>query len=508
MKSVMQSPVVVIGSGLAGLMTALQLAPLPVLLLTQGRLGLETSSIYAQGGIAAASDEEKDSSAHIKDTLKAGAGLCDPKTVETLLNEGKQAIAVLEKYGVVFDHDRSGKPKLGLEGAHSHRRIFHIHGDATGRGIIEALTKAVLQTASITVVENAVAVRLLKNQDKIEGVIAKIEGQFRSIGTSTIILATGGIGGLFEESTNPLQNYGQGLILAAEVGAVLADLEFIQFHPTALDVPVFPKILISEAVRGDGAVLINSDHQRFLADIEGQELAPRDVVARAIYHQISQGKKVYLDARKALGERFKTRFPTINRLCRQVGIDPLHDLIPVTPVEHFHMGGVVTNLDGETTVKGLWAVGEVASTGLHGANRLASNSLLEATVMAMRAAKAILCHDSAVHDGKNAVCETDLVISDNLSVVKKIMQKDLNIIRNQDSLRSAIQQLLVLVDEHKKDFRYVLNAERIALMIAVSAFLRKESRGAHYRQDYPLTLPKACRSFLNFNQAYQYAKKL
>ncbi|MUG08545.1 L-aspartate oxidase [Commensalibacter melissae] len=506
MKNIMQSPVVVIGSGLAGLMTALQLAPLPVLLLTQGKIGQETSSIYAQGGIAAASHEEKDSSAHIEDTLRAGAGLCDQKAVATILDDGRKAIEVLEKYGVIFDHDRHGRPRLGLEGAHSHRRIFHIDGDASGRGIIKVLTEAVLRTPSITVMENTIAVRLLKDKNKIRGVITQIEGQFRSIVTSTIVLATGGIGGLFEESTNPLQNYGQGLILAADIGAVLADLEFIQFHPTALDANIFPKTLISEAVRGEGAVLVNSDNQRFLANTEGQELASRDVVARAIYHQTIQGKKVYLDARKALGKDFETRFPTIAQLCRQVGIDPSMDLIPVKPVEHFHMGGIMTNLNGETTVKGLWAVGEVASTGLHGANRLASNSLLEATVMAMRAAKAILDSYPSIQSNDNEIDETGIVISDRLPFVKKIMQKDLNIIRDEDTLRSAIRQFLTLVNEH--DDKYVLNPEQIALMIAVSAFLRKESRGAHYRQDYPVTLEKANRSFISFDQAYQYAKTL
>lgn len=506
MNDVLQAPVVVIGSGLAGLMTALQLAPLPVLLLTQGRLGQETSSIHAQGGIAAASDEEKDSSAHIEDTVAAGCNLCDFNVVQTILNQGKEAIATLEKYGVVFDRDSYGHPRLGLEGAHSHRRIFHIQGDATGKNIIEILSRAVLKTPSIQVIESASAVRLLKKQDRIVGLIAQIEGQFKQIVSSNIVLATGGIGGLFEESTNPLSNFGQGLILAAEVDAVLADLEFIQFHPTALDAPIFPRLLISEAVRGEGAILVNHHHQRFLADIEGEELAPRDIVARAIYHQITQGEQVYLDVRKALGERFAARFPTINYLCQRAGINPATDMIPVKPVEHFHMGGIMTSLDGETTVTGLWAVGEVASTGLHGANRLASNSLLEATVMAIRTAKAI-------RQGKFALIKCDdyeevPVFSDTLSFVKKIMQRDLNIIRDEKSLISVIHHLLPLIDLDRQEVSRVLNPARIALMIAVSALLRKESRGAHYRQDFPKTLVKANRSFLNFNQAYQYAKKL
>ncbi len=506
MNTIIQSPVVVIGSGLAGLVTALQLAPLPVLLLTQEKLGGETSTYYAQGGIAAASYEEKDSSDHIKDTLIAGAGLCDQQAVITILNEGRQAITTLEKYNVEFDHDFNGKPKLGLEGAHSHRRIFHIHGDATGRGMIEALTHVVLKTPSITIIENAIAVRLLKKKNKVQGLIAQIDGQFKLIAALNIVLATGGIGGLFEESTNPLKNFGQGLILAAEIGAELADLEFIQFHPTTLDIPVFPRILISEAVRGEGAILVNSDNQRFLADTKGQELAPRDVVARAIYNQLFQEKKVYLDARSSLGEGFASRFPTINQLCKNVGINPAIDLIPVKPVEHFHMGGIRTNIDGETSVSGLWAVGEVASTGLHGANRLASNSLLEATVMAMRAAKAILQKKS------DQICLEDVpiphfVITDTLLDVKDIMQHHLNIIRDEKSLKSAIRQLVYLIKKADQNYS-VLHSEHIALMIAVSALLRKESRGAHYRQDFPQTLPETNRSFLHFDQAYQYAKKI
>lgn len=508
MSKILHTPVIIIGSGLAGMMTALQLAPLPVIMLTQGELGQETSSIYAQGGIAAASYEEKDSSAHCIDTLKAGCGLCDTNAVQTILNEGKDAITALEKYGVVFDHDEHGYPRLGLEGAHSHRRIYHIRGDATGKGIIETLSQVVKRTPSIQIIENAIAVRLIKKQQCITGLIAKINGQFKPIMSPNVVLATGGIGGLFEESTNPLGNYGQGLILSAEAGAVLADLEFIQFHPTALDSPIFPKVLISEAVRGEGAVLVNRQRQRFLADIEGQELAPRDVVARAIYRQLQQGEKIYLDAHKALGEHFATRFPTINHLCLQAGIDPKKDLIPVKPVEHFHMGGVMTDLEGRTSVKGLWAVGEVASTGLQGANRLASNSLLEATVMAMRAAKAMTQNvQSNFYEDDYNKDESFFTLSDQLPMVKKIMQANLNIIRDELTLKLAVKDLLICYEKDQSENK-ILSPARIALMIAVSALLRKESRGAHYRQDYPKTMVKPYRSFLNFEQAHHYAKQL
>jgi L-aspartate oxidase len=371
---------VIIGGGLAGLMTTLALAPQPVLLLTGPPLGLESSSVLAQGGIAASIGADDDASLHLADTLAAGDGLCDETIAASILAAASAAIEQLVRLGVMFDRDSSNMIALGLEAAHSRHRIVHAGGDATGRAVIRALVRRVRETPSITVIEGITAQRLIVEDNAVLGLLGHTARGPVLFATDRVVIATGGIGGLFSHGTNPAGSFGQGLALAARAGAIMADLEFVQFHPTALDSESFPLKLISEAVRGEGAILIDESSDRFMADEPGAELAPRDVVTRRVWRHMAAGHRIFLDARNAKGLDFARRFPTITAHCRKAGIDPVTQPIPVRPAAHYHMGGIAVDKNGRTSIDGLWACGEAACTGLHGANRLASNSLLEAAV--------------------------------------------------------------------------------------------------------------------------------
>jgi L-aspartate oxidase len=298
--------------------------------------------------------------------------------VERIAGAAHDAIVALACYGVVFDRDADGSLNVGLEAAHSRRRILHARGDATGREIMRALIAAIRRTTTIMVLEEVEATRLLVQDGCIAGVLAVGPAGPLLLPTARVILATGGVGGLYRETSNPLAAIGQGLALAAGAGAVLADMEFVQFHPTALDVGLDPMPLISEAVRGEGAVLIDEAGERVMADCSRADLEPRDVVARAVWWHLAEGHRVFVDARSALGARFGERFPSIAARCRAAGLNPAVEPIPVRPAAHYHMGGIAVDEAGRSSIDGLWACGEAAATGLHGANRLASNSLLEA----------------------------------------------------------------------------------------------------------------------------------
>ncbi|QFI70809.1 L-aspartate oxidase (plasmid) [Sinorhizobium alkalisoli] len=419
--------VVIVGSGLAGLAAALTLAPEPVVLVTRAGLGAESSSGWAQGGIAAGIGEGDSTALHVADTLAAGDGLCDPDAVAAILGDAKTAIAALERFGVRFDRGPDGAFAFGLEAAHSRRRILHVEGDGSGAAIMRALVERVRKTPSIEVLERLEARRLLVSNNRLRGLACAGPAGTLILPTNRVILATGGLGGLYAATTNPSGNHGQGIMLAARAGAILSDMEFVQFHPTALDSPRRPLALVSEAVRGEGAILLNERRERFLSATPGAELAPRDVVARAIGAEIARGGRVFVDARKALGERFAARFPLIAALCQEAGIDPAHDLIPVRPAVHYHMGGVATDLKGRSSVEGLWVAGEAACTGLHGANRLASNSLLEATVMGMRAANDI----AGISAGPIATASVhNMPPEAELSAVREIATRDLSVVRD------------------------------------------------------------------------------
>ncbi|AGS24568.1 L-aspartate oxidase [Rhizobium etli] len=470
--------VAIVGSGIAGLMTALTLAPQPVVLISRACLGAESSSAWAQGGIAASLGLDDSIDLHVADTLAAGDGLCDTEAVTSILSEARTAIAVLERFGVHFDRKSDGALALGLEAAHCRRRIAHVEGDGSGAAIVRALVIAARRSASITMVEGAEVRRLLLTDGRLSGLLVENGGKAAILQTSQVVLATGGIGGLYDASTNPNGNFGQGIMLAARAGADLADMEFVQFHPTALASQRRPLALVSEAVRGEGAVLVNERGERFLAGEPGAELAPRDKVARAIGAELARGGRVFLDARSALGQAFGKRFPGIARLCNEAGIDPTRERIPVRPAAHYHMGGVATNLHGRSSVDGLWVVGEAASSGLHGANRLASNSLLEAAVMGMRAARDIAGLQAPV---RLSIPKVDLPAPAGLMKVRPIVSRHLGVLRNAGGLESAILNLLPHID---KDVG-AADAALVALAIAVFASHREESRGAHARSDFP-----------------------
>jgi L-aspartate oxidase len=484
--------VAIVGSGLAGLVTALTLAPQPVVLLTRAGLGAETSSAWAQGGIAASVGEDDSADLHLADTLAAGDGLCDATAVGLILKDAPAAIAMLETSGVRFARALDGSLLLGLEAAHNRRRIVHVEGDGSGAAIVRALVEAVLNTPSITVLEGVEVRRLLISDGKLSDLLCAKGDTALILPTSRVVLATGGLGGLYDATTNPTGNYGQGIMLAARAGAELADMEFVQFHPTALDFARHPLALVSEAVRGEGAILVNERGERFLSGQPGAELAPRDIVARAISAEIARGGRVFLDARDVLGQGFARKFPSIAGLCREAGVDPGSERIPVRPAVHYHMGGVATDLVGRSSIEGLWVVGEAASTGLHGANRLASNSLLEAAVMGMRAARDIAGISAAP---PRALTSAGLPPPADLSAIRPIVSRHLGVLRNAGAIHGAIAGLLPHVERGGASADPAI----VALSIAVFAALRRESRGAHARTDFPLRLAYAerCRMTLD-----------
>ncbi|MBV8201443.1 MAG: L-aspartate oxidase [Acidobacteria bacterium] len=469
---------VIIGAGLAGLMTALRLAPEPVVVLSKAPLGMEASSAWAQGGIAAALGRDDDPALHLADTLATGTGLSDPEITGRIVRAAPAAIEDLARLGARFDRTADGTLRLGREAAHQRRRIIHAAGDGTGREVLRAVVAAVRTMASVMVLEGVEARRLLIEDGTVAGVPAESRGAPMLLPTSRVVIATGGIGGLFLHTTNPAGSFGQGLALAARAGAALRDLEFVQFHPTALDSGGYPLGLISEAVRGDGAVLIDEIGRRFMEEVPGAELAPRDAVARAVWRQLSQGHRVFLDARAALGQRFAERFPGIAALCLVAGIDPAVQPIPVRPAAHYHMGGIAVDAAGRSTVEGLWACGEAACTGMHGANRLASNSLLEAVVCAGWVADSVAGTSARRIRRPHAAPLPPHAAPD---AVRPILSRAAGVLRNGAALAEATAELLSLAISGGP----AAEPAAIGLMIAIAALRRCESRGAQYRTDFP-----------------------
>jgi L-aspartate oxidase len=481
-----QPPVVIVGAGLAGLSAALALAPLPVLLISAAPIGEQASSGWAQGGIAAAIGADDSPALHAADTRAAGDGLCDPAVVARIIAAGPRLIAALRQSGVRFDAD------LGLEAAHGRRRIVHA-ADGTGREVMRALAERVRGTPSITLLHGQVR-RLVVRDGTVTGVTLAT-GQ--SIAASQVVLATGGLGGLYAHTTNPRASWGQGLLLAAQAGAVLTDLEFVQFHPTALDTGRDPMPLISEAVRGEGATLIDETGARFTA-----ELAPRDVVSRAVSAHLSAGHRVFLDA-TAMGTAFARHFPGITQACAESGLDPATQPIPVRPAAHYHMGGIATCADGATSVPGLYACGECSGTGLHGANRLASNSLLEAAICGAAVAEAIKSSPVAL-PARGVMRDQAASPPDRVAPVRPIMTAALGVLRHRAGMERAIGELLRLVDERGPSS----GPATVGLLVALSALRREESRGAHCRTDYPDHAATARRSRITLTEAIAAARDL
>ncbi|RXF75145.1 L-aspartate oxidase [Hansschlegelia zhihuaiae] len=483
--------VVIVGGGLAGLFCALKLGERPITIVTAAPLGDGASSAWAQGGIAAAVGLGDSAEAHAADTVAAGAGIVDVEIARLMTREASDRIADLLAFGVPFDRDLEGKLLLSREAAHSERRIVRVNGDLAGRAIMGALVAAVRRKANIRVLEGFAAESLVTRGRFVTGVSARRIGDpsgrpVQVIGRA-VVLATGGIGHLYAVTTNPPEARGAGLAMAARAGALLADLEFVQFHPTAIAVGRDPAPLATEALRGEGSVLVDSAGRRIMEGVHPDlDLAPRDIVARAVY-QAAQAGGAFLDARDAVGNRFPTRFPTVFAACQTAGIDPTREPIPVAPAAHYHMGGVLTDANGRSSLDGLWACGETASTGAHGANRLASNSLLEAVVFAARIAEDIqgltpAAPATARMRGEPADHDGSLPDSAATATLRRTMTDLVGVLRDGPQLTRAIETLDRLRREAiGADFA---NMATSALLIAISAERRKESRGAHMRSDF------------------------
>lgn len=480
----------VIGSGVAGLHTAWRSSEQGEVCVLTKRSLFDSATAYAQGGIAAALGAGDSPELHRQDTLAAGAALCDAAAVEVLVAEGPQRVRDLASMGARFDTDVGGRLSLGKEAAHSRKRIVHAQGDQTGAEVARTLIERVRASPRVTVLERARALDLVVVNGRCLGVRASVAGRAVEIIADATVLATGGCGQVYRYTTNPEVATGDGYAIAHRAGVRMADMEFVQFHPTALDTPENPLQLISEAVRGEGAVLVNDRGQRFMTRRHRlAELAPRDIVAREIFREQRNGIRVWLDARK-IARTFARRFPGIFAVCRARGIDARKDRIPVTPAAHYMMGGVTTDLAGRSSLERLYACGEVSCTGVHGANRLASNSLLEGLVFAERVA-------------------LDMVASPRLARVPRMEEWTVPPLRDRGAAQVAadtVRQLMwdhAGIDRTAKGLRLCLerlddigarlppgateeqNIVDTAHLIAEAALLRKESRGGHFRHDFP-----------------------
>jgi L-aspartate oxidase len=491
----------VIGAGIAGLRAAIALARAGRVLVLAKRELTESNTQYAQGGIAAALSDEDEVTLHYQDTLSAGAALCNPEAARVLVEEGPERIEELIHWGTEFD--RSGtKLAFTREGAHSRDRILHAHGDSTGREILRALYAKAKSLHHISVREFEFSTDLTIENSRACGIsLLNDKGEHLHITASAVLLATGGLGQLYRNTTNPAVATGDGVAMAFRAGAVVSDMEFIQFHPTALYLKNAPRFLLSEALRGEGAYLRNAEMLRFMAKYhELAELAPRDVVARAIIHEleVSRGADpvVYLDLTHLRAEHLKKRFPRIYSTCMHYNVDITTDLIPIRPAAHYAMGGVKTDLEGRTSIAGLYAAGEAAATGVHGANRLASNSLLEGLVFGARAGVA-MCSELKFFSkhtepksrpaASNGPVETSA--EQLIRQVQDLMWNKVGIVREGRGLRSAVQELQELMQgtahPHSRRAYEASNINLAGLLVARSALAREESRGAHYRLDYP-----------------------
>jgi L-aspartate oxidase len=487
----LRTRILVIGSGVAGLHTAWRASEHSDVLVLTKRSLFDSATAYAQGGIAAALGAGDSPELHRQDTLAAGAALCDRAAVEVLVEEGPARVRELQTAGAAFDLDPAGDLKLGKEAAHSRNRIVHANGDQTGAEVARTLIRKVRESPRVRVVELARVLSLIVDDGRCCGVRASVAGQATEIVADATVLATGGCGQVYRYTTNPEVATGDGFAIAQRAGARLADMEFVQFHPTALNTAENPLALVSEAVRGEGATLLNAHGDRFMpARHKLAELAPRDVVAREIFREQVRTGGVFLYARAALGRRFVERFPGIYALCRARGIDPGAQLIPVTPAAHYMMGGVVTDLAGRSTLPRLYACGEVSRTGVHGANRLASNSLLEGLVFAERVARDLADTPPLAEPPPESEWEVPVLVDRGAAQVaaesvRRVMWEHAGIDRTAKGLRNCLAALDEIAARLPEGATEEANLVDTARLIAEAALLRKESRGGHYRSDFP-----------------------
>jgi L-aspartate oxidase len=506
--------VLIIGGGVAGLRAAIAAAEGggDVLLLTKDTLE-QSNTWYAQGGIAAVLQQPLDSyESHVSDTEKGGAGLCDHEAVEVVVKEGPQRVLELLSWGANFDKDPAKAHGLAftLEGGHSVARILHAYGDATGRELAQTLINAVRSRESIRTSERSFVIDLLTHDERCVGALALVDGQVNVIWAKSIILASGGVGQLYRESTNPPIATADGHAMAYRAGATLQDMEMVQFHPTTLYVAGGSRALITEAVRGEGAYLVDRNGYRFMKDYHDMgELAPRDVVSRAIVEQIRKTHftHVYLDVRHLPSAEFRERFPQLGKLLAEFNLDPSKDLIPIHPAAHYMIGGVDVDLSGRTSLAGLYAVGEASCTGLHGANRLGSNSLLEGIAFGARTgaqaaqeAKGIgLKFPLPLEHRVPASTRTELDVTDVKSSLRSVMWRNVGIERTGERLNET-REIIAFWSRYVMDKTFdpatqghaaavagweLQNMLTVCSLIASGAHARTESRGAHYRLDYP-----------------------
>lgn len=491
----------VVGAGVAGLRAAITLASAGRVLVLAKREVTESATHLAQGGIAAALSDEDEISIHLQDTLNAGDGLCNVEAAKILVGEGPERIEELIQWGTEFDRQGT-RLAFTREGAHSRDRILHAHGDSTGREILRALYAKAKTLKNVSVLEFEFTTDLEVGGGRVCGIhLLTEDGEHAHISAAAVLLATGGLGQLYRNTTNPSVATGDGVAMAFRAGAEASDMEFVQFHPTALYLKKAPRFLLSEALRGEGAYLRNLEMHRFMAKYHPLgELAPRDVVARAIVHELEVSRTndpaAYLDLTHLRADHVKQRFPRIYATCMEYNVDITTDLIPIRPAAHYAMGGVRSDLDGRTTVPGLYAAGEAAATGVHGANRLASNSLLEGLVFGARAGSAMsdeLGKHARLsgHNPRAAYSNgpVDALLEQTIIGMQDLMWQDVGIVRSGAGLKRAIQSLEQiggrLAHPHTRRGHEARNIQLNSLLIARSALAREESRGAHYRTDFP-----------------------
>lgn len=497
--------VVIVGAGLAALYAALALAPRPVLVISPDPLGQGASSAWAQGGVAAAMDAPDSPDLHAADTLRVGAGLVDPAVARLVTAEAREHILHLTALGAPFDRNAEGGYVLSREAAHSLARVVRVKGDQAGASIMRTLIAAVRETPSVQVLEGWVATGLLSRDGRVTGVeLALATGSATiAIAAPAVLLASGGSGGLFAVTTNPPRIRGEALGIAARAGAIIADAEFVQFHPTAIACDTDPAPLATEALRGEGALLVNAAGARFMTALHPDaELAPRDIVARGVFAETRAGRCPALDCR-ALGTRIAADFPAVAATCARAGIDPARQPIPIAVAAHYHMGGIATDSDGRSSMPGLWACGEAASTGLHGANRLASNGLLEALVFARRAAVSI------GREGPNAPPVILPRLTSNPSVsphpvlvarLRAAMTTGAGMLRDAAGLTATLRKIAA-IEAAQPGCPQLANMTATASLICAAALERRESRGAHCRSDFPDPLPQTRRSRMTLADA-------